>query len=683
MYETNVPQGRSYRIRFSAIGYVTIERVVSLNGALAVSRIYLVPDGWPYYLLAGVEIPFKPRTDLAAVALERPVDNAAIADYEVEARKLGLDRVTNDPVTHEKLDDVGRSVLYFVSIDSAPLFSFDPAADAEHGRVTAKPVRDLKALFSPYGGRVGSMAISGKGAIRIVDNQYLVRFPTAASAQEVERIARSVGASVLGPADPRSQFWLIEFADPQNLGRHLVAISRLYREGTISSGEPNLLFELKDEGGADVPDPATRVLPAQGVGLAVCGMGPKRDSYEGCQVYLARQQVPAAWCYLEQNVSGSGYGSPSVRVATIDKGITYNSSNGLSSHPDVRTARIGYCYDLVGEKSCGDGHWHGMGVYGIISGTPDNDFGITGIAPNATHIAIKSVSVIQATKRYTNGLLWVAGLAPYPGSAATPTQPPEPAIINCSHSLQGIPVPDYLNECLGRLTSEGRGGLGIVVVYAAGNEDRYIEDQNELATHPCTIGVANTEIRSGAEIRQSREIVSNDPDNEDAAPYGSNYGPYIDLCANGEGAPSLAVNNTETAPACNGDPQSGKGVQIFAGTSAATAMVSGAAALVLTMNPGLNWQQVRQVLCASARKIDCSNVEDDTGPDGFPRRGRWVACGSGNVASQTGIACPNAPKGLKWYSDFYGTGRLDVLEAVKMAKMPLQTPSPCEAVPYA
>ena len=103
------------------------------------------------------------------------------------------------------------------------------------------------------------------------------------------------------------------------------------------------------------------------------------------------------------------YGSPFIRVATIDEGITFDTATRSSSHPDVDPNRLGYCYNLEGDAPCTatplPSSDHGMGSYGIISAKTDNGRGISE-TPNATHIAVMYES-IWTSEVYAQTLLWV------------------------------------------------------------------------------------------------------------------------------------------------------------------------------------------------------------------------------------------------------------------------------------
>ena len=171
-------------------------------------------------------------------------------------------------------------------------------------------------------------------------------------------------------------------------------------------------------------------------------------------------------------------------------------------------------------------------------------------------------------------------------------------------------------------------------------------DGDEFATDPYTIGVTNTDISNGKEVRQFRDHS-----------YASNYSSWISLCANGESALSLQSDPNADGPVCDGVDH-GKGVFHHDGTSAAASMVSAAAVLVLSINPNLNWKQVRSILCASAEKIDCDNTDPN---------GKWQYCGPG-PQQPLPAACISLPRGLQWFSEWYGFSRPNVYEAVKLAR---------------
>ena len=124
-------------------------------------------------------------------------------------------------------------------------------------------------------------------------------------------------------------------------------------------------------------------------------------------------------------------------------------------------------------------------------------------------------------------------------------------VINNSWGYaEAIPVSDTLKEVIDRANSEPRNGKGAVVVFAAGNDNREIEEF-ELGALPNILSVSATDQFGNP------------------TPY-TNTGASIDLSA-----PSATVSTS-----VNGDYTSS-----FGGTSAAAPVVSGIAALVLSINP--------------------------------------------------------------------------------------------------
>lgn len=677
VFERMVDAGKAYEIEVRAKDYRNVRRTIRVDRSLAVARFYLVPIDWPSYLLDGIEIPFEPRPRLAGVVVERRLTVQEIADLNTRAFIAGFRAITRDPDTGEQLDNVNGSVLYFVPVNpTVEFFSFAADPGRSHGRVMPDAVLQLRTVFANYGGRVGTPIQTEPGMVRVIDSQYVVQWPRAVSGDEAQRYAESLQGDIVREAEPLGDFLLIDFGDPQNIGRHLSVVDREFRSGRLLSGEPNLLFQIQSHA------PAHRASAIAGlIRMFLCQSASTDDLFGACQDNLTRQRVRDAWCFIEDIDAAKRFGSPDISIASIDNGITFDSIAGNSAHPDVDVEALDYCYNVEGKAACSgnpaldSSKWHGMATYGLISAKPDNEFGIAGVAPGVKHIAIEFTGIMQDTKNYADTLAWVGGIRETPPEQA-PNAPPigKPAdIINCSHGLDGMVLQARVKYALKKLSCQGRGGRGTIVVYSAGNNNCYVEDDQTLATFPFTIGVCNTEVLDGIESRWVADPVAR------RRPRGSNYGPYLDLCANGQGAPSLSPRiGLGQAPICNDNSDAGKGLSLHGGTSAAAAIVSGAAALVLTVNPDLNWQQVCRVLCASAEKIDCDNAADTIDCSGNAQTGRWRT-GKATISPAEPPACETLPKGMTWFSDFYGYGRIDVLAAVTLANEVEPLPAPaCE-----
>jgi subtilisin family serine protease len=163
----------------------------------------------------------------------------------------------------------------------------------------------------------------------------------------------------------------------------------------------------------------------------------------------------------------------------------------------------------------------------------------------------------------------------------------------------------------------GRGGLGNIYVWAAGNgglngDNSNYDGYNSL---PYTISVGaigQDDVKAGYSEPGANLLVS--------APSG------------GSGAGILTTDNTGESGYDPGDSYAN-----FSGTSAAAPIVSGAVALMLEARPTLNWRDVQQILAMTAVPVDFLS-------------GGWDRNGSGLL-----------------FNHNYGFGRVDAAAAVKLA----------------
>jgi subtilisin family serine protease len=178
-------------------------------------------------------------------------------------------------------------------------------------------------------------------------------------------------------------------------------------------------------------------------------------------------------------------------------------------------------------------------------------------------------------------------------------------VVSCSWSSP--PNPD-LEAAIDDVVRNGRGGLGTLVFIAAGNESK--PRINFPARHPRVLAVG----------------ASNDQGKRSAY---SNYGPGLQFVAPSNDDGRQGITTTDVSIKNRGYNPKSAYTDDFGGTSSATPLAAGIAALMLSVKPGLSWRQVRDTLRATAQKID--------------RKGGAYA---------------------KGYSKQYGYGRLDAHEAL-------------------
>ena len=253
------------------------------------------------------------------------------------------------------------------------------------------------------------------------------------------------------------------------------------------------------------------------------------------------------------------YGDSSVRVAVIDSGIDL-------AHPDL-VDRIDAPYDAFSDDDdpspnpgeyCPSGQTgicddHGTAVSGVIAATADNGVGIRGMCPACTLVPIKMLG--EGTGSLS------ADVAAFEHAIAQ-----DAAVINNSWGYtRRTAVPSPLAAVIERALQEPRGGLGAVVVFAAGNDNREIGDE-ELQALPGVLCVSAI-------------------DNYGYSTSYTNFGPTVDVSA-----PSATVSITP----------SGDTTTNFGGTSAAAPVVAGLAAWIVSMEPTLSAREVSDLIVSTA-----------------------------------------------------------------------------------
>ncbi len=240
-------------------------------------------------------------------------------------------------------------------------------------------------------------------------------------------------------------------------------------------------------------------------------------------------------------------GDSSMIVAVLDTGID-------TSHADLQGQFVGG-WDFVGKDNTPqDDNGHGTHVSGLVAAAADNGRGISGVAPGARVMPIK---VVTAT-----------GI----GSHLQIAQGIEYAVHNGARilnlSLGGSDPSETLQRAVAYAWDSGA-----LVVAAAGNENSSAPVYP--AAWPNVIGVGATNV------------------DDTRAPF-SNFGSYVAISA-----PGVAILSTTM----------GGSYEAWPGTSMATPLVSGVAALLWSRYPNLTNAEVRALLLATADHIGSTGYD--------------------------------------------------------------------------
>ena len=264
-----------------------------------------------------------------------------------------------------------------------------------------------------------------------------------------------------------------------------------------------------------------------------------------------------------------------IKIAIIDDGLDI-------THEDLEGA-IGETYDIA-TKTTNVSHsyfndYHGTAVAGIIAARV-NAKGIQGIASEAQILFLKYK--IDMSDSETIDLF-------------TKAQDFGADIINCSWGTYN--VSQSVKDKIVNLANNGRDGKGTIIVFACGNDDK--DMGNDESSIPEVISVGST-------------------DKDNLRAWYSNYGENLDVVAPG----GYTIGLTTL------DPMGDRGIasidsnyilsddsNSFIGTSASAPIVSATIALMLEKNPNLTRTDIENILKNSCDKI--GNVEYNNGRNNY------------------------------------------------------------------
>ncbi len=290
---------------------------------------------------------------------------------------------------------------------------------------------------------------------------------------------------------------------------------------------------------------------------------PNDPRYSG-QRYLSRIDIESAWAIST--------GDPASTIAIVDTGCD-------ASHPDLSLLPGYDAFDDDDDPSPPadtEGNAHGTECAGVAAAIGDNGEGIAGTCPECTLRCVRllpggdaPIPISTDVAAFQRGIDWNVV-----------------AISNSWGFREAVAVPSPLRAVIVAAQTMGRGGLGAVVVFAAGNENRELI-AGELYEIDGVITVGGINIF------------------DEAAPY-SNHGAAVDLVA-----PLGALTTDITGP--DGDDP-GDYTSTFSGTSSACPVVSGVVGLLASAYPEATAMALHDAIVSTTRSARFA-TPDENGHD--------------------------------------------------------------------
>jgi subtilisin family serine protease len=465
---------------------------------------------------------------------------------------------------------VGRTDAAVHHVDSVPearmdVFAVEDATDLESTVDDLRESSESDVVTHMY-----ALDDSEEGAV-IPTGTMTVQFAPDVSGSDREATLAEFGLEILEDLEYLDNGYTVSLTDQSTENPLKIAAKLQSREGILTA-EPDLSFRISLK-----YTPADELYGDQwylenrgdAVGLA-----------EGADV-----KATAAWEYTR--------GVRDVVVCVMDDGFDLDHPDFTGPGKVVAPRDFG---DEDVDPSPGfDDDNHGTACAGVAV-AEENGTGVVGLAPGCALMPVRT-SRWLSDERLTK----LFGYAMDNGAD----------VISCSWSASAwnFPLSTKVNAVIHAAATQGRGGKGCVVLFAAGNEDRPLDGEkngrrshNGFAVHPDVLAVG----------------ASNSLDERSSY---SNYGPELDVCAPSSGAPGRRITTTDRRGVpgyASGDYTSG-----FGGTSSATPLAAGLAALLISFDPSLSAARVREVMAETAERIDATDGEyGDDGHSAWYGHGR-------------------------------------------------------------
>lgn len=418
------------------------------------------------------------------------------------------------------------------------------------------------------------------GLIRTVHREIVVRFKDGLSERARRRILRDAKLEIRRPIDRAPGQYVVADPKRRTFGADLIPIANdLAEREEIVFATPNFVSEFRRERGPRIGKAQWHLdnlaaFPGQRAGEDIRARGAwTKTRAKGVTIAILDDGVDLEHPYLRTRIWHNPDATAADRV-----GRDFFLPNVHPDHYNPRPKIFQHPYDNLGGNDI-----HGTPCAGLVAAA---GFDLPGVAPSARILSVKvfHASELASDERVADAIRYAASRAD---------------VISCSWT--GGSSPD-IEQALIDAGTIGRGGRGSPVFCATGNGEGKPVGFPARATSSIAVGAST--------------------DAGMLATY-SNVGPEVDFVApSGGGAQHLTTTdvsypgrgfNLGTA----GSP--GLETSTFSGTSGATPIAAGVAALVLSLSPSLDREDVRGVLRDSCEPMGVTAAGRPSNEFGFGR----------------------------------------------------------------
>lgn len=383
-----------------------------------------------------------------------------------------------------------------------------------------------------------------------------IQFKPEVEEKEREKILAEFGLEVLEDLDFLPHGYTVRLTEASKENPLKIA-AKLQQRKEIKTAEPDLTFQISLK-----HVPADTLYREQ---WHLKNRGDKIGLVGGADV-----KAEEAWDYER--------GSREITVCIMDDGFDLG-------HPDFDApgkivAPRDFGQDDFGPNPAFEDDNHGTACAGVAV-AEENGKGVVGLAPGCAFMPVRTSGWISDNS--------IKDLFQYAIDHHAD-------VISCSWGVKQwfFPLSTKMERIIHKAATQGRRNKkGCVILFAAGNDNLPLSGSDDhrishqgFALHSDVIAVA----------------ASNSQDKRSGY---SNYGPQLAICAPSSGSPGRSVVTTDRRGVKG--YSSGDYTFDFGGTSSATPLAAGLAALILSVNPELTSKDVKDIMMDTADKIDAEN----------------------------------------------------------------------------
>jgi len=677
-----------YVISVSAPGKQSDERSLFVGTSGASETFILGNEEMPYFYRGTVKVPLEPINDSFGVVLQSPESKSAERIISQIGEKNNLKRLE----THE---NYVRNGLY--------VFEYPKKSSEEEKQKFREAIQKQKgiSLVAPF------LKLYEKNATLLTD-EIIVKFKSELEEKEVKELTERFGLRILRSIPYAGNTYHFKVLKGNNY--ELLAIcNRLVASGLVEYAEPNLFHTVEedtitpnnflfaeqwDHQIIGTPNAWQVVNDALGaaqkfgspnvyVAVVDQGVDPTHLQFSGTVSNGQPKMVnPGAYDFANMAANNNSLGgSHGTCCASASTGFT-STSSGSTGVPDGTVGIAGNCR-VMGIRHTGPETKYadmyiwiaGFNPNSAIAGFPaqlargadiiTNSFG-TSIGSPISGLMKDTFDFLTTYGRGGKGVILTFSVGNYSTNSNFHLSRPWAAYAKNFACGASTLANDGVTEVISAYS-----GSGTMLDFSAPSHDAYVSG-GALHNPPANYGAfSGTQIGNDGNTPRNREIATTLSSNAAVGATslvansvtGMTVGQALVTGAPGTAgaeAKLISAINTTTKtltinPALFNAHSSSSAVNAgradyknnFGGTSYATPVIAGTAALMLSLKPNLTYTEVCEILRATAVKIDPNNTN---------AVGRWVDT-MGRISTDPAYTGP-------FFSQFYGYGRINVLAAV-------------------